>query len=94
MEEQDNAPRVIICRHIGCSGVTNTFVRKNDDGRFEARTGVALFGYLQDEDSAGGNPFDDKFMDNYVRGVGATEEEAVADMEKDWKELGDSLFDE
>ena len=86
------------CEHIGVAGTTDVHVKALPDGRFEARCGIALMGYMN-MDEAGfkacnSDPFHDLFHDNYAHGIGATEAEALDAMKNDMKSLADSLWAE
>jgi len=84
------------CDHIGVAGTTNVHVKKLQDGRFEARCGIALMGCMNmDEagfEACNNNPFHELFYDNYASGVGASEAEALESMKNDMRSLSDSLF--
>ncbi len=80
------------CSNMGLSFVTDLFGRTREDGKYELRRGVALFGRLMDEKSDGANPFDENFQDNFVSGEGATREEAFQDFKKNAKSMCDSLW--
>lgn len=58
--------------------------------------GVALFGATDNTEEqmekCDFNPFHPDFHDNYVSGKGATEEEAIANMNKDAKDMAASLW--
>lgn len=88
-----------ICQSPGLSGTTPiTILHSAGLGweQFEARMGVAIFGTcnLDEEgfEAAQYNPFHDKFHDNYVHGVGPTQEAAVADLKRDHHEMHESLW--
>lgn len=79
----------------GLSGTTPVTIQKTEAG-YEARMGIALFGYTNlDEEGlrkAQYNPFHEDFHDNYVSGKGATEEEAIEALKKDRHEMHESLW--
>jgi hypothetical protein len=81
---------------IGLNGTTPVVVTEID-GKFEARVGIALFGSTnmteEQMDAADRNPFSDRWMDNFCRGTGATKEEAIAALEKDFDSLYESIWD-
>jgi len=83
------------CSHIGVSGTTAIVIRKTAEG-YEARMGFALMGHTNmNEDgfrAAEFNPFHGEFYDNYVKGVGLTEDEAMAAMKNDLNEISESLW--
>lgn len=84
-----------ICHSPGLAGTTPLTLRKTENG-FEARMGVAIFGAtnLDEEgfEKAQYNPFHDEFHDNFVRGEGATQEEAIAALKEDHRQMHESLF--
>lgn len=90
MATEEGPIRAFTCDHVGVSGSTQAFVRKLQDGRYEARMGVALLGSA---DPGTDCPFDEEFNDNYAVGFGASEDEALADMKADVKKLSNSLWD-
>ncbi len=81
------------CPHVGIASTTPTFIQKTDEG-FEARHGVAIMGHtnMPLEKLAKISPFDDDFNDNFARGVGATEREALADLDAVAKAIAKSLW--
>jgi hypothetical protein len=83
---------VYCCSNMGLSFVTDLFGHAREDGKYELRRGVALFGHLMDEKSTDGNPFDENFRDNFVSGIGLTSAEAFQDFEKNAKSMCDSLW--
>lgn len=84
------------CSSMGLSGTTEIHVKKLDDGTFEARMGIALFGSTNMDDkgfeACNYDPFHDKFYDNYVRGKGKTQDEALDAMKEDQKQITESLW--
>lgn len=60
--------------------------------KFEVRMGIALFGCCNDERQSD-NPFHEDFNDNFVRGEGSTEEEAVANLCKEVCSTANSLWE-
>jgi hypothetical protein len=84
--------------NIGVSGTTRLAIRKNPDGTYEARMGMAIMGTTNmDEEGfrkADYDPFHELFHDNYCKGVGPTEEAALAALKLDVKGLADSLWAE
>lgn len=89
---------VIMCEHIGIAGTTRVVVKRFDDHTYEARVGIAIMGETNQplDELQNANPFDKPpaFYDNYAKGVGRTEEEAIAAMKADMRSLADSLHDE
>lgn len=90
-----NTIRYYECSHIGVSGTTGIAIRKTPEG-FEARMGFALMGQtnMNEEEfrACDYNPFHEEFHDNYVKGTGATEEEAMAAMKNDLHDISESLW--
>lgn len=88
--------QVFVDSNIGVSGTTEVHVKKTEEG-YEARMGVALLGTcnMSDEDfkACGYNPFHEDFHDNYVKGLGATQELALEAMKQDLRKMSDSLWD-
>lgn len=80
---------------IGLNGTTPVTV-KEIDGKFEARVGIALFGSTnmteEQMDAAGRDPFSEKWMDNFCRGVGETRDDAIAALQKDYETLYESIW--
>lgn len=60
--------------------------------KFEVRMGFALFGSYN-EHRKSDNPFDERFNDNYVKGEGNTEKEAVADLCREVNSTANSLWE-
>ena len=54
--------------------------------------GFALFGSYN-EHRKSDNPFDERFNDNYVKGEGNTEKEAVADLCREVNSTANSLWE-
>lgn len=87
---------IIKCDHIGVAGTTDTHVRRNQDGTYEARCGIAIFGSTQ-MDEAGFkacnyDPFHEQFYDNFASGTGSTEAEAIEALKRDMRQTADSLW--
>jgi hypothetical protein len=98
---------VYSCDHIGVAGTTKVHVRQvqqtrpTNGGRptirdvFEARVGIAIMGATAnpetDEDS---DPFSIRFRDNFARGYGTTEDEALEAMKADMRSIADTLWAE
>jgi len=87
---------IISCSDIGASGTTDVHVRKKSKKVYEARMGIAMFGHsnMTEEalDKCGRNPFSPYFEDNYVSGIGGTEEVAIKNLKKSLKETANSLW--
>ena len=85
-----------ICENVGISGITPVVVKRNTNGTFEARMGVSIMGSTnmteEDLDACGRDPFKDNFLDNFVWGVGNTQEEAIEALKKDHKNMADLLW--
>lgn len=92
---KDDEIRCFICTNIGLSGTTPVTI-KQTASQFEARMGIAIMGSCNmDEDgfrAAQYNPFHELFHDNYVSGIGATQEEAIEAMKKDLNEMTEGLW--
>lgn len=84
------------CTSIGIAGTTKVFVKKTEDGGFEARVGIAIFGSTNRKDDGlkDANPFDKDFNDNYASGKGPTEQEALDALKADMEKTADGLWDE
>jgi hypothetical protein len=98
---------VYSCDHIGVAGTTKVHVRQVQQARptkggrptirdvFEARVGIAIMGATAnpetDEDS---DPFSIRFRDNFARGYGTTEDEALEAMKADMRSIADTLWAE
>ena len=83
------------CSHVGVSGTTDVVTRQNSNGTWEARVGVSMIGTtnMEWEDIERiNNPFSDEWEDNFARGTGATEAEAIDALKKDVQSLADSLW--
>ena len=86
--------------HVSCTpglaGTTPCMIRKTEDGKVEARMGFALFGStnMTDEQfkACDHNPFHENFRDNFVSGIGETQEEAEALMKKDLDSIYESMW--
>lgn len=91
--------QVFECAHVGVAGTTKVHVHHVQTARgkvrdiFEARVGIAIMGVTANpktnEDS---DPFSSSFRDNYARGFGTTEEEALEALREDIKTTTDSLW--
>mgnify|MGYP001586671138 FL=1 len=81
------------CRDIGVSGTTKVYVQQWET-EFEARVGIALLGCtnMKDSELENANPFAQDFRDNYARGVGKTQEEALENLKKEVGRLSEMLF--
>lgn len=81
---------------LGLSATTPVRYRKHSSGKVEARMGIALFGSsnMNEEEMAavGHDPFSNLWHDNYEHGFGATEEEALADLEKRANDTSEALW--
>ncbi len=86
---------VFQCSHIGVSGTTPVIVRQTGP-ECEARMGFALFGSSNMSDAefeaCGFNPFHDDFHDNYVRGMGASQDAAIAALKVELDQLSESIW--
>lgn len=84
------------CSHLGVSGTTKIFTRRNPDGQWEARMGIALIGSTNMDfagyEAAQHNPFHEKFYDNYAKGLGASEGEALEALKEDVHKISESLW--
>jgi len=60
--------------------------------KFEVRMGIALFGY-NNENRRSDNPFHEHFDDNYVKGEGNTEKEALAELCREVSSTANSLWE-
>lgn len=82
---------------IGLSGTTAVYCKKISDGRFESRCGISLFGSsnMTDEEmlACDHDPFHPDWYDNIVRGFGNTEAEANKDLEKNYSELYEAIWE-
>lgn len=85
----------ISCCTPGVAGTTPVKIKKTEEG-YEARCGIALFGStnMSEEQfkACDYDPFHNEFRDNYCRGIGVTEQEAVNALEKDWKDMHESIW--
>lgn len=90
------APKItaFVCSSLGISGTTQVFVREEPPGAFEARVGVAIMGLTNRKDDGlkDASPFDPDFNDNFAKGLGKTQEEALEALKKDMKNLSESLW--
>ena len=84
-----------VTRSVGVAGA-QPYIKKTADGKFEARMAVAILGDFnmkhEDLERIKYNPFHADFNDNFVTGIGDTEEEAVKAMNKDAADMSDSLW--
>lgn len=88
-----------ICHSPGLAGTTPLTIQRTAGlgwERFEARMGVAIFGYsnLDDEgfERAQYNPFHEEFHDNFVQGDGRTQDEAIEALQEDHRQMHEGLF--
>lgn len=85
----------IVTSNIGVSGA-KTYSKKLPDGNVEVRMAISFFGNFnmseQELERIDYNPFHPDFNDNYAKGVGETEEEALKEMQKDISDIADSLW--
>ncbi|OES24144.1 hypothetical protein [Alteromonas macleodii] len=85
---------ITVCSNMGLTG-DKVYIQETPDG-FEARQAVALFGDYQmtiaELEAIGYDPFHVDFHDNFVRGKGETQQAAIEALEKDAKEMADSLW--
>lgn len=90
----DGHVTVYRCSHVGVSGTTAVHLKRLPDGTYEARVGIAILGStnMPWDDLKDANPFDDTFQDNFAVGVGASEEEAIADLKADIHKTADSIW--
>jgi hypothetical protein len=93
------------CSHVGVAGTTRVHVRRRQkagptkEGRplvrdiFEARVGIALMGTTANpETNEDSDPFSMRFRDNFARGYGTTEEEALEALKADMHNIADGLW--
>lgn len=84
------------CSHVGVSGTTPVHIKKHNDEKFEARCGIALIGTMnmtpEQYDACDHNPFHEKFNDNFCRGEGKTEAEAIENLKIDMHMLSNALW--
>jgi hypothetical protein len=86
-------PGFIACSNIGVAPLGDIWLRRRGDNIWEARQHVQIMtSQPGDEECAGMNPFDDKFVVNYARGVGLTQKAAVEALAKDRRKMAESLF--
>jgi hypothetical protein len=96
---------VYSCDHIGVAGTTKVHVRQVQQARptkggrptirdvFEARVGIALMGATANpETNEDSDPFSMRFRDNFARGYGTTEEEALEAMKADMHNIANGLW--
>lgn len=81
-----------MCFHIGVSGITDAVVKQLDDGTFEARQGVSIFGSFNEKNETE-DPFDPAFEDNFAIGTGPTREDALRALFDAKCKMADSLYD-
>lgn len=85
-----------MCSNIGVSGTTECYVKSTAAGVYEARMGFSLIGHTnmtqEQFNACDCNPFHDEFHDNFAKGVGSSEEEAIASLKKDLKDIADRLW--
>jgi len=86
---------MFVTRSVGIAGA-QPYIKKLPDGKFEARMAVAILGGFNMKDAdlerIKYNPFHADFNDNFVSGIGDTEEEAVKAMNQDASDMADSLW--
>ena len=78
------------CKSIGVSATTEIWVIERD-GKFHARTGVAIFG-SDNGPQITPNPHNKDFHDNYCEGVGDTQDEAIKEMYKAMENISRTLW--
>lgn len=87
---------VRICENIGVAGTTKCHINQMQDGKYEARMGIAIMGSTNMNDrqfqEAEYNPFHEKFRDNYANGIGDTEELAITAMKDYMRSIANSLW--
>lgn len=96
---------VYSCSHVGVAGSTKVHVHHVQrahpirEGRptihdvFEARVGIAIMGSTANpETTEDSDPFSGRFRDNFARGFGTTEEEALEALRHDVHSIADSLW--
>jgi len=83
------------CKNIGLSGTTEIHV-KEINGKFVARMGFAIMGSTQMDkagfEAAEYNPFHDEFYDNYIEGIGDTQDAAIVALEADAENTANSFW--
>jgi hypothetical protein len=87
---------IFICENIGVSGITPCHIQQNEHGVFEARMGVAVMG-MTNMDGKGlracnHNPFHNEFYENFARGFGGTQEDAIEALKEDMKSITNTLW--
>lgn len=94
--DKNNEVTRIACSEIGLSGTTDCHVQKQDDGRYEARIGFAVFGQtnmsVSEFEQVDYNPFHARFYDNYSSGFGNTQDEAIANLKVEMGQTAESLW--
>jgi hypothetical protein len=95
---------VYSCGSMGVSGTTPVHVHRIQDAKpgrggrppirdiFEARVGIAIMGHCAETTTPDSDPFDRRFCDNYARGLGTTEDEAIVAMRADMASMADTLW--
>jgi hypothetical protein len=99
---QDKEGKVVanafVDKNIGVSCTTETHVMRCADGKHEARVGFSLMGSTNMDEAQFKrclhNPFHPEFHDNFARGFGDTDDEAIKALEKELIKIGDSLWAE
>jgi hypothetical protein len=89
-----------LCQHVGISGTTKVVVHHVQSGDpakdipdvFEARVGIAIMGDCNSETTEDSDPFSSRFRDNFARGFGLTEEQAIRALKADMNRTADGLF--
>lgn len=93
---------VHFCQNVGVSGTTNVHTMKIQKGGdhfgqtvpsvWEARVGIAIMGHCAATTTIDSNPFERTFRDNYARGFGTTEDEAILALKLDLKQTADAIW--
>jgi hypothetical protein len=93
---------VHVCENVGIAGTTRVHTRKLQESGvigdraipeiWEARVGMAIAGYAAPTTTEESNPFDRTFRDNFARGFGTSEDEAIAALRLDLKRTADGLW--
>ena len=83
-----------IDKNIGVSGLKVHWMKSKHGNLFWCRKAIAIMGSfnMPYDEVVKMSPFDPDFRDNYVEGKGSSKKEALANMEKDEKDLADSLW--
>jgi hypothetical protein len=93
---------VYTCQNVGVSGTTNVHTMKIQDGGdyrgtpiptiWEARVGIAIMGHSAPTTTTESNPFERAFRDNYARGFGTSEDEAILALKMDMDRTADAIW--